>query len=166
MLKKINKIFHTVVYVQVWADRLRVVDINSNREFDEPPFIAIEKNNDGRLIVKAIGQEAKAFASVAAMEVVNPFSHPRQLIVDFAKAEQILQRAFKLITDGKIFAPAPKVVIHPMEKLEGGLTQIEIRAFSELCLGAGAKEVVVYVGDSLVKQNFNFEAIKALGLKS
>jgi rod shape-determining protein MreB len=160
----INNFLSSSFYVQVLEDRLRVVDFNSDREFDQPPFIALEKNNKGQLIVKAIGKDAKEFSSSTTIKTVNPFSHPRQLIVDFDSAEQILRHAFIQITNGKILAPSPKVVIHPMEKLEGGLTQIEIRAFRELCLGAGAREAVVYVGNSFVKQNFNYEEIKRLGL--
>ena len=40
----------------------------------------------------------------------------------------------------KLFSMSPIIVVHPMEKIEGGLTGIEHRAFRELALGAGAPE--------------------------
>lgn len=35
-----------------------------------------------------------------------------------------------------------------MEKAEGGLTMIEIRAFREMGLGAGARDVAIYQGNN------------------
>jgi len=64
----------------------------------------------------------------------------------------------------KFFAPSPRVAIHPMEKLEGGLTDIELRVFRELCIGAGAIEVVVYVGSPLLTHGFNYTEIKQQGI--
>ena len=39
-----------------------------------------------------------------------------------------------------------------MEMTEGGLSQVEDRVFRELAAGAGAKEVLVWVGDELSDQ--------------
>ena len=47
-----------------------------------------------------------------------------------------------------------------MERLEGGITDIELRVFKELAYGAGARDVVVYVGPTISTENFNFEEIK------
>lgn len=58
------------------------------------------------------------------------------------------------------FTPSPRVIIHPMEKLEGGLTEIEEKAFRELCIGAGSRLAVVYIGDELFLNNIDFEQIK------
>jgi rod shape-determining protein MreB len=41
------------------------------------------------------------------------------------------------------------VVIHPLEKIEGGLSQVEERLFHELAVGAGASKVVVWAGAPL-----------------
>jgi rod shape-determining protein MreB len=48
-----------------------------------------------------------------------------------------------------------------MEKLEGGLTIVEERAFKELAIGAGARDVIVYQGSELTIHDFNFDNIKA-----
>lgn len=165
MLKEfITKHLDNILYIQMWTDMLRVVDVNSGAEFYQPPYIALEKNSKGKFIVKAVGAEAKNLAGTANIEVTNPFSHPRLLIGDFHKAEKILMHAVREVCAKKLFPPSPRVVVHPMEKLEGGLTDIELRVFRELCIGVGAREVVVYVGSPLVTQSFNYEDIKRQGI--
>jgi rod shape-determining protein MreB len=165
MLKKFfEKYFDNILYVQLSSGNLKVVDVRSGLEFSEPPFIAIEKGNPGKSVVKAIGFEAQALKGAVGLEVENPFLHPRQLIANFQKAEKILRHAVRVACGKKLFSPSPKVVLQPLEKLEGGLTEVEIRAFRELCLGAGAREVVLYIGSPLSTQSFNFEEVKRQGL--
>lgn len=165
MLKEfITKHFDNILYIQIWSEMLRVIDVNSGAEFYQPPYIALEKNSQGKFIVKAVGAEAKNLTGTANIETTNPFSHPRLLIADFQKAEKILMHAVNEVCRKKLFKPSPRVVIHPMEKIEGGLTDIELRVFRELCIGAGAREVVVYVGTPLVVQGFNYEDIKRQGI--
>ncbi|MDZ7924292.1 MAG: rod shape-determining protein [Marinagarivorans sp.] len=165
MLKQLfSRLFDNIVYIQIWGNRLKVVDVKSGNEFDQPPFIALEKNKKGQFVVKAVGAEAKALINNPQYEVTNPFAHPRQLIANFGYAEKILLHALQQVFKGNIFAPSPRAVIHPMQKTEGGLTEIEIRAFRELGLGAGAREVVIYLGPAQNKHDFNYAEIKARGL--
>lgn len=56
-----------------------------------------------------------------------------------------------------LFAPAPQILMHPMEQIEGGVTQVEDRVFRELALGSGASKAAVHVGPSL-----SGEAVKAV----
>lgn len=77
-----------------------------------------------------------------------PFSHPRMLIGDFSAA----QACFKAIVAearGGGMALRTKVLMHPLEKIEGGLTQIEERVLQELAVGAGASIVKIWVGKQL-----------------
>jgi rod shape-determining protein MreB and related proteins len=165
MLKEfITKYFDNILYIQMWSEMLRVVDVNSGAEFYQPPYIALDKNSKGQFIAKAVGAEAKNLAGTANIEVTNPFAHPRLLIGDFYNAEKILMHAVREVCRKKLFPPSPRVVIHPMEKLEGGLTDIELRVFRELCIGAGAREVVVYVDSPLTIQGFNYEDVKRQGI--
>ncbi len=158
------KYFNNILYIQLSSSNLKVIDVHSGLEFNQLPFIAIEKSNNGKFVVKAIGLEAQALIGVVGLEVVNPFLHPRQLIANFQKAEKIMQHAVRIACGKKLFSPSPRVVLQPMEKLEGGLTEIEIRAFRELCLGAGAREVVIYVGSTISTHGFSFEEVKRQGL--
>lgn len=166
MLKElITKYFDNTLYIQIWSEMLKVKDVTSGAEFYQPPYVALQKNSKGKLIVKATGLEAKNLSGTPNVEVTNPFSHPRLLIADFQKAEKILMHAVREVCARKFLPPSPRVVIQPMEKLEGGLTDIELRVFRELCIGAGAREVVVYVGSPLViTQSFNYDEIKQRGI--
>ena len=51
-------------------------------------------------------------------------------------------------------------MIHQLEKTEGGLTDIEDRVLRELALGAGAREVVIYLGDKIDVTTQSFDKVK------
>jgi rod shape-determining protein MreB len=159
MLEKLLTNLSTTLYVQLWENRIKVVDIKTGNFFDEKPLLAIETTDKGKTVV-AVGNKASMLAS-NNIEVINPFSHPRALLSDFTIAEKILQHIFKILHQNKLLAASPLVVIHPIEKIEGGLTMIEHRALTELAMGAGARSVVVYQGPELSIHNFDFEQLKA-----
>lgn len=94
-----------------------------------------------RFVIKNIDTDEK-------IEVARDQSHasPRMLIADFTTAEHQLKQAVKSIRRGLI---APAILMHPMELIEGGLTQVEYRVFRELALGAGASKTAVYAGAPL-----------------
>lgn len=76
------------------------------------------------------------------------FSHPRALIGNFTVAQAALTSLVKKAKDsGFVFSVG--MVIHPTERLEGGLTQVEERVLHELAIGSGASKVVVWVGPVL-----------------
>ena len=88
--------------------------------------------------------DGRSFHAVAS----PPFSHPRMLVGDFTAAEACL-KALVVETRGSGLVLKTDMLIHPMERLEGGLTQIESRVFEELAAGAGASRVVVWSGAPL-----------------
>ncbi|HEY7885580.1 MAG TPA: hypothetical protein VIC08_11615, partial [Cellvibrionaceae bacterium] len=92
--------------------------------------------------------------------ISNPFSHPRLLVNDFQIAETVLRYGVRQLHKNKWFAPSPRVIFQPMEKLEGGITTIEERVFRELCLGAGAREVLLHTGNELSIYNLDFDRFK------
>jgi len=71
---------------------------------------------------------------------------PRMLIADFTTAMHQLKGAVKSRRRGLV---APRILVHPMEQIEGGVTQVEFRVFLELGLGAGASKAGVHVGQPL-----------------
>ena len=91
-----------------------------------------------RSITKGINAERAAQPS---------FSHKRSVIGDFTAAESLLKALVKEVQQG--FVLKMQMVIHPMERVDGGLSQIEERALRELAIGAGALRAVVWVGDAL-----------------
>lgn len=160
----LQKLLGNTLYIQLSSNCLKATDVESGNEFNQPPFIAIERASSGKLTVKAVGLEAKNLVGHSGLEVINPYCHPRQLIGHFQYAEIIMQHAIRVVCRKTLFSPAPRVVLQPMEKLDGGLTDVEVRALRELCLGAGAREVVIYVGSPLLINVFNFAEIKRQGL--
>jgi rod shape-determining protein MreB len=86
----------------------------------------------------------------------TPFTTTRLLIGQFVAAEQSLKGALKQLATGRLFAVSPSVVMHPMEMVEEGLSEIEERTLREVAIGAGAGKAVVWVGrelsDSEVKE--------------
>jgi hypothetical protein len=79
----------------------------------------------------------------------TPFTTTRLLIGQFGAAQESLKGVLKQITAGRLFAPSPAVVMHPLEMVEGGLSEIEQRIFVEVAIGAGAGKAVVWVGHEL-----------------
>ena len=156
----IRSIFSNDLYIQIWENRLKITALHSTEVYDEIPLLAIKDDAKGRPIVQAIGNSVKSMSEKDGYKIINPFSHPRVLISDFQVAEKVLQHAFKLIHQSKYFTPSPRVVIQPMEKLEGGITGIEERAYRELCLSAGARVVYIHTGAPLSVHNLDFEKLQ------
>jgi rod shape-determining protein MreB len=108
--------------------------------FKRSLYVQVREN---RFDIRNVG-DGRSYHATAS----PPFSHPRMLVGDFTAAEACL----KSLADqsrGSGFAFKTEMLMHPMERLEGGLTQIESRVFRELALGAGASKVAVWVGAPL-----------------
>lgn len=71
------------------------------------------------------------------------FSTARIVIGNFAKAEKLIEAVLKDLHFRKQTFGALKVLIQQMEKLEGGLSDIEKRAMRDLAEQVGAKYVIV-----------------------
>jgi len=96
--------------------------------------------------------EAKNLSSNGGWESIHsdlPFTTDRLLVGTFSAAEPALTKLVKRINAGGLFKKSPKVVIQPMELIEGGLSEVEERIFKELALGAGAFKVVIHIGSEL-----------------
>lgn len=79
------------------------------------------------------------------------FSHPRLLVGNFELAERTLMEGMKEAWPSRLLAPRPQVIMHPREVLEGGYTMIEQRVLQEMALGAGARQVKVWLREELDK---------------
>lgn len=107
-------------------------------------YVKVTKN---QFWVRHIEHQKEAFETA-----LESFTTNRLLIGEFTTAEKYLGRAIKKVYEGKWFSASPVVIIHPLEMIEGGLSQIEERAFMELAAGAGARKVMVWVGHELSDQ--------------
>jgi hypothetical protein len=110
--------------------------------FSNDIYIKVYAN---RFVLRKLGDGVRSVTVMAD----EPFTTERLLVGQFAVAERLLKRGLKELVAGNWLAPSPVVVIHPLEKVEGGLSEVEERIFRELAAGAGARKVVVWLGREL-----------------
>ena len=84
----------------------------------------------------------------------QPFSHERALLANLTNAHASMKKGLSELGG---FVP-PAVVVHPLERLEGGLTEIEERAYHELAVGAGGAKAVVWAGPELSDEEVKAKA--------
>lgn len=87
----------------------------------------------------------------AALQANPPFSNVRLLVADFSVADRLIRDAAQSLIAKRFLRLSlpPRLVIHPLERLEGGLSQVEERMLLELGKGCGANKVVIHIGDRL-----------------
>ncbi len=159
MLKFIRSLFSNDLLVELSEEQLSVRVFNSDIRYVDKPYMAVETLNGIKTVV-SIGAIAKPLQS-NSVDVINPFQHPRSFVADFSVAEKILQHAIQQTSKSFFISPAPRVVMHQLEKTEGGLTEIEEKVLRELAIGAGAREVLIYTGNKLSPKIESFDSIKS-----
>lgn len=85
--------------------------------------------------------------TVKAIEILHmPYHHPRMVLADFERASATLKALMKHHSQGFSFLKitTPLAIVQIMEPIPHGLAKIEIRAFTELFLGTGVREVKLY----------------------
>jgi rod shape-determining protein MreB len=77
------------------------------------------------------------------IEPVKPYSTERLLIGNFDGARETMKKGLRVLFDKKYILPSPVVIIEPMDKSEGGLSQVEERVLLELGISSGARKVEI-----------------------
>ena len=139
------------IYVKVKRNWLSVRDTSNGNEFQDTTEVAV-KNIEAKASIVSIGSNAKYEAAKADVELKNGFGHPRVIIGDFSLAEKTLMYFLSKIYKNKIIRPSPVLIIHVLETLEGGMSQIEDRALRELGVSAGGREIYLWYGKELSDQ--------------
>ena len=139
-----------VLYVQISPYLLVVRNVKNGARITEVPELAITAGAKRKIV--AIGQQARTAAAGQAVDLVNPFAHPRTLVSDFVTAEQLLKHQVRRALGKSLFAISPHIVIHPLGSPAGGFTQVERRAFREMAIAAGAATANVWTGRELTDQ--------------
>ncbi|PHV11778.1 hypothetical protein CSQ89_09050 [Chitinimonas sp. BJB300] len=83
-------------------------------------------------------------------EGASAFGHPRTMLANFTHAQRVLSESLAQL--GRPFLGYTSVLMHPLDRLEGDITQIEARALKELGYCVGARRCVVWVGRVLTQQ--------------
>jgi len=148
------KRFRNTLYIRLEPERIRILHVESGHEITDTPTLAVETRKSQQIVVAA-GRDAIALSTQPNVCVRNGFLHPRTLLADFAIAEQTLRYFIKQAQPKSVLVIAPIIVIHPLALLEGGLTQIEIRAFTELGAMSGARQVYIWTGPDLSREELS-----------
>jgi hypothetical protein len=88
------------------------------------------------------------------------FSHPRTVIGDFYEIESTFKEIAKELAPQKFLFQNHTAIIHFLQPVEGGLTNIESRALREAAFGAGARETFMVdsptklSGEQILKRTF------------
>lgn len=137
---------------------------NDGLHWEAAPEVGIKSKGKDEVIAVIKDGGASYQDAGGVSRWVNPFSHPRTIFSDFTVGEKLIRHGLLSMIGGLggFTATSPALaIIHPLEKLEGGLTEIERRALKELGLGAGFREVVVYTGPELVVRGMTMKNIES-----
>ena len=86
------------------------------------------------------GRESAATSGVA-------FSNSRLLVANATLVTGMIKRSMRTILAK--FGIAPTIIMHPLEMVEGGLSEVEEKTLTEIGFGVGAVRVVVVTGPEL-----------------
>jgi rod shape-determining protein MreB and related proteins len=139
--------FSEIVYIRIKPTWLSVRSIDSGKEYQDIPQLAI--NNEERVV--GIGRDAEAayLTDKTLIQLLNGFEHPRVIIGNYQIAEKTLELFLKKIASPNSWLQRKILIMHPLEKLEGGLTRIEACAFQDIGKRLGAHKVYVWAGRDL-----------------
>ena len=104
-------------------------------------YVQIRKNS-----IRLRHIEGKKEREIVAQK---PFTTTRLLVGQFKDTESLLRKGIQEIGSGGLFQVSPVVVMHPIEMVDGGLSEVEERVYRELALSVGARSVFVHVGKPL-----------------
>lgn len=158
MIKFLRGLFSNDLLIELSGQKIVIRMLGKGKVLEYEPYIAVEGSGE-KSVVKSVGYEAK-FQSGTNIQIINPFTHPRSFVADFYGAEKLLQHGLYEMYKSQFFKPAPRIIMHQLEKTEGGLTNVEERVLRELAFGCGARDVVIYVGDKLDSNGVTYNEVK------
>jgi hypothetical protein len=104
-------------------------------------YVTIRKN---AVWVKQL--ETQTIVNLIAPE---PFTTTRLLVGQSTVAATVIMSAILQSYSNRKLLRAPKVIIHPLEYIEDGLSEVEERTFLDLLTSRGITNVIVWVGAEL-----------------
>lgn len=147
------KIFsRPTLYVRLSRDMLYMRNVDTGKEIREKPALAIINvgPDGGRREIIAVGDVAEqACSEDKRATLVSPFQDMQALSADHTAAERLLSYFILMVSGLSLFRPRPVVVFQPLDVLDGGLTDMEKRAFRGLFKSAGARKFTGWIGHEL-----------------
>ena len=109
--------------------------------FSSNLYIRIWKN---RINVRDVENNIQVEESSA-----ESFTGKRILVGDFTVADQLLRKLIQKINKNKFIVLNQNIVIHPLEMIEGGISQTEARILRELAAVQNARKIILNIGHEL-----------------
>lgn len=160
MISKFLNAARRIVYIRIASNRI-IMQSNDGLHWEAHPEVGISSKGKDEVIAVIKDGEAFYQDSMTVSRWVNPFAHPRTIFADFTVGEKLVQHGIRSMIGGFASASPALGIIHPLEKTEGGLTEIERRALKEMGLGAGFRECRVYTGPELVVRGMTMKNIES-----
>ena len=134
-----------IVYIRFARDKVHFDYHPSGLHYEDEPILAVKKKGK-KEIISAVGKEVFDLPEEDTSVVYTPFK-PFEIEPDnFNLAEKVIRHLMQKGADFKGALVSPRVIIHPNKTY---VSEMEEDAYRELAMSAGAREVVVYVGDKL-----------------
>ena len=154
-LKKSSKL---IVYIRFRRETIQFYYYPFDTSFEDESIIAIRKKGT-KEYVSAVGKEVHTLSSDDTSVVRTPFSPFLLEPENFDLGEKVIRYLLQKGMPFRSGVLAPKVIIHPNKSY---VSEMEEQAYRELALSAGAREVVVYVGDTIKPEMLENVMQKAL----
>jgi hypothetical protein len=116
-------------------------------------YIALSRNE---IVVRNLdtGDEVRESASVLRGNgsSVQPFAHPRVVVGDVEAAVQLIRGCYAKVRSNMRLRP-PVFFVHWRGALEGGMSQIEMRALEEVARSAGAARAILITQEDALTED-------------
>ncbi|MEM6784190.1 MAG: hypothetical protein AAF624_10715 [Bacteroidota bacterium] len=127
------------LYIQIKRGWLSVTDLPRDNTFEtltRVAYVPRAKRFEPRPITDAeLASLRREWGD--RLQVGDGFSHPRLPIGNFESAEHAFRYAIRQVLPHRRGRPG-RLVVHVQEAWEGGLTDVELRAFRDMSINAGA----------------------------
>ena len=146
----LNILGNSTIYVQFSSRFISVQHVENRVIVEGRPVVATKKvkNKDKIVAVEDEALQAQNRDSTN-IHIQSGFEkHPRTVISNVELAAATLSYFIQKVMSKKALL-RPVVVLHPTEKLDDGITQIEVKALTELGIQIGARKVYIWQGHTL-----------------
>lgn len=123
--------------------KIREARLSMLQLFDQTVYVQIKQNTFNLFHVQNNRQ--------AQIQAPSPFATKRLAIGNFNSAELTLKKGLDQVYPKSLFRVSPVVIMHQLYLSEGGLCEVEERILRELAVVTGARQVYIWQGETLSK---------------
>jgi rod shape-determining protein MreB len=134
-----------IVYIRFTRDKVSFDYYPSDVHYEDEPILAIKKKGS-KIIVSAVGKAIYDLNPEDTSVAHTPFKPFLPEPDSFDLGAKVIRYLMKKGATFEGTLGSPRVIIHPDKTY---VSEVEEDAYRELALSAGAREVVVYVGEKL-----------------